>query len=172
MSHYFGKKVHVDGHKFDSKKEAQFYLQFVKPSGMRFEIHPHYQLLDKFPLAGFWMRGLGYTPDFVIYNADGSIAHVYDVKAGFTAYAVSTAARIRFVLFAYRYHIPVECVIVRKHDFKMKMFNFTKYDIQEAHAKKDKHGKVKRNKKTHKILYEYYGIYKTIHYDLADIIGC
>lgn len=172
MSHYFGKKVKLDGYTFDSKKEAQFYLQFVKPSGMRFEIHPHYQLLDKFPLAGFWMRGLGYTPDFVIYNDDGSIAHVYDVKAGFTAYAVSTAARIRFVLFAYRYHIPVECVIVRKHDFKMKMFNFTKYDIQEAHAKKDKHGKVKRNKKTHKILYEYYGIYKTIHYDIADIIGC
>ena len=51
MSHYFGKKVKLDGYTFDSKKEAQFYLQFVKPSGMRFDVHPHYRVIDLFPMA-------------------------------------------------------------------------------------------------------------------------
>ena len=38
MNH-FGKKVEVDGYKFDSEKEANFYLRFVKTCGKRYEVH-------------------------------------------------------------------------------------------------------------------------------------
>lgn len=146
MSHYFGKKVKLDGYTFDSKKEAQFYLQFVKPSGMRFDVHPHYRVIDLFSIGGYRMRGMTYTPDFVLKRPDGSIAHVYDVKAGFTNYSVSTAARLRFKLFALRYHVPVECVIVRKHDFRVKILGLTtKLDEYKRHS---------------------------VDYDLTDIIGC
>lgn len=145
-SHYFGKKVKLDGYTFDSKKEAQFYLQFVKPSGMRFDVHPHYRVIDLFPMGGYRMRGMTYTPDFVLTRPDGSIAHVYDVKAGFTNYSVSTAARLRFKLFALRYHVPVECVIVRKHDFRVKILGFT--------TKLDEYQR------------------QDVNYDLSDIIGC
>ena len=146
MSHYFGKKVKLDGYTFDSKKEAQFYLQFVKPSGMRFDVHPHYRVIDMFPIGGYRMRGMTYTPDFVLKRPDGSIAHVYDVKSGFTNYSVSTAARLRFKLFALRYHVPVECVIVRKHDFRVKILGLTtKLDEYKRHS---------------------------VDYDLAGIIGC
>jgi hypothetical protein len=145
-SHYFGKKVKLDGYTFDSKKEAQFYLQFVKPSGMRFDVHPHYRVIDLFPMGGYLMRGMTYTPDFVLKRPDGSIAHVYDVKAGFTSYSVSTASRLRFKLFALRYHVPVECVIVRKHDFRVKILGFT--------TKLDEYQR------------------QDVNYDLTDIIGC
>lgn len=146
MSHYFGKKVKLDGYTFDSKKEAQFYLQFVKPSGMRFDVHPHYRVIDLFSIGGYRMRGMTYTPDFVLKRPDGSIAHVYDVKAGFTNYSVSTAARLRFKLFALRYHVPVECVIVRKHDFRVKILGLTtKLDEYKRHS---------------------------VDYDITDIIGC
>ena len=146
MSHYFGKKVKLDGYTFDSKKEAQFYLQLVKPSGMRFDVHPHYRVIDLFPIGGYRMRGMTYTPDFVLKRPDGSIAHVYDVKAGFTNYSVSTAARLRFKLFALRYHVPVECVIVRKHDFRVKILGLTtKLDEYKRHS---------------------------VDYDITDIIGC
>ena len=146
MSHYFGKKVKLDGYTFDSKKEAQFYLQFVKPSGIRFDVHPHYRVIDLFSIGGYRMRGMTYTPDFVLKRPDGSIAHVYDVKAGFTNYSVSTAARLRFKLFALRYHVPVECVIVRKHDFRVKILGLTtKLDEYKRHS---------------------------VDYDLTDIIGC
>lgn len=142
-SHYFGKKVKLDGETFDSRSEADFYLRYVKPSGMRFDVHPHYRVLDMFPVGGYKMRGMTYTPDFVIKRPDGSIAHVYDVKAGFTRYSVSTAARIRFKLFTLKYHVPVECVIVRKHYFRVKIVGITK-EYQKT----------------------------SIDYDLADVIGC
>lgn len=145
-SHYFGKKVPLDGHKFDSEAEVKFYLQFVKPSGMRFDVHPHYRVMDMFPVGGYKMRGMTYTPDFVVKRSDGSIAHVYDVKAGFTRYSVSTAARLRFKLFALRYHVPVECVIVRKHYFRVKILGLT--------TKLDEYQRT------------------SIDYDLADVIGC
>ena len=37
---YRGNKIELDGMKFDSKVEAQFYQRFIKPSGKRFLFHP------------------------------------------------------------------------------------------------------------------------------------
>ncbi|RHW45280.1 hypothetical protein DS832_07865 [Bombilactobacillus bombi] len=39
---------------------------------------------------------------------------------------MDAAANIRFRLFAARYNHPVEVVVVRKHDFKMKVLSTTK----------------------------------------------
>lgn len=144
-SHYYGQKVKLDGYTFDSKQEARFYLQYVKPSKLRYGVHPHYRVIDMFPIGGYRMRGMTYTPDFVIKDSDGKLLHVYDVKAGFTQYSVSTAARLRFKLFALRYGVPVECVVVRAHDFRVKILGTT--------TKLDEY--VRRN----------------VHYDLKDIIG-
>lgn len=144
-SHFYGKKVKLDGYTFDSRKECQFYLQYIKPSGLPYDVHPHYRVIDKFPVGGYNMRGMTYTPDFVVRRPDKSIAHVYDVKAGFTQYSVSTAARLRFKLFALRYGIPVECVIVRAHDFRVKILGTT--------TKLDEY------------------VERSVDYDLSDIIG-
>lgn len=144
-SHYFGKKVKIDGHVMDSEAEAKFYMRYIKPSGMRFDVHPHYRVMDMFPVGGYKMRGMTYTPDFVVKGPDGSIEHVFDVKASFSQYSVSTAARLRFKLFALRYGVPVECVIVRKHDFRVKILGLTTK------------------------LSEY--VRDSVDYDLADIIG-
>lgn len=145
-SHYFGKKVKLDGYTFDSEQEMLFFERYIKPSGMKCDVHPHYRVLDMFPVGGYKMRGMTYTPDFVVKRPDGSIAHVYDVKAGFTRYSVSTAARLRFKLFALRYHVTVECVIVRKYYFRVKILGLT--------TKLDEYQRT------------------SIDYDLADIIGC
>lgn len=171
-SHYFGKKVIVDGYKFDSKAESQFYLRYIKPSGMRYEVHPDFTIMDRCLIGGTKFKAHGYQPDFALKRADGSLAHVYDVKAGFTAYSVSTPARLRFALFMRRYGIPVECVVLRKHDFKMKIFDLPDPKIQAAHVRKDRHGKIKRSKRTGQPLYDYYDVFRNTDYDLADIIGC
>ena len=36
------RKVKVNGFTFDSQKEANFYLKFVKDSGYKHEIHPSF----------------------------------------------------------------------------------------------------------------------------------
>lgn len=144
-SHYFGKKAKLDGYTFDSRSELYFYQTFVKTSGKHFDVHPHYRVMDMFPVGGYKMRGMNYTPDFVIKGPDGFIEHAYDVKASFSQYSVSTAARLRFKLFALRYGVPVECVIVRKHDFRVKILGLTTK------------------------LSEY--VRDSVDYDLADIIG-
>lgn len=54
MNH-FGKKVEVDGYKFDSEKEANFYLRFVKTCGKRFEVHKSFELISKFSVGGYNM---------------------------------------------------------------------------------------------------------------------
>jgi hypothetical protein len=51
---------------------------------------------------------------------------VIDVKNGFSAYAVDAACKLRFKLFTKRYKVPVEVVVPRKNDFKVKIFGTTK----------------------------------------------
>lgn len=166
---HFGKEIELDGYKFDSEKEAHFYQRFIKNCGRNYKVHPTYPLLDKFPVGGYNMRGISYTPDFIVYE-EGEIAHVYDVKTSLDARAIDTAAKIRFKLFAHRYHMPVEVVVPRKNDFKMKVFNFGNTKVQAAHAKHDRKGNVKTYKNGH-IMYDYYDVHKNVNYNLHDTIG-
>ena len=66
--------------------------------------------------------------------------------------------------------LPVEVVVPRKHDFKMKLFGFTNSRIQEAYARHNIHGNVRR-RKNGEPYYDYYNVYKSIDYDVHDLIG-
>lgn len=169
MNH-FGKKVEVDGYKFDSEKEANFYLRFVKTCGKRYEVHKSFELIGKFPVGGYKQRSITYAPDFVVYDADGRIEHVYDVKSGINQRAVDTAAKIRFKLFSLKTGLPVEVVVPRKHDFKMKLYGFTTNRIQDPHARYDRHGNMKR-KENGEPMYDYYDVHRSVNYDIRDTIG-
>lgn len=169
MNH-FGRKVHYKDWSFDSVKERDFFIHFIENSGKKYKVHPSYKVVDKFQVGGYNQQGITYTPDFVVYGADGSIQHVYDVKTGIDGRAVDTAAKLRFKLFSLRTRLPVEVVVPRKHDFKMKLFGFTDHYIQDAHAHHDVHGNIKR-KKNGEPYYDYYNVYHSVNYNIHDLIG-
>ena len=128
----YGKKTEYNGFKFDSLKELDFYKRFCEKydnpdSEFMVAVHPGYPIIDRFELkSGLVIRCAKYTPDVVITDRQGRFLHAYDVKNGFTSYAVDASAKLRFKLFTKRYGIPVECVVVRKNDFKVKVFGMTK----------------------------------------------
>lgn len=160
MKHY-GKKVHYKEWTFDSIKERDFFISFIESSGKRFRVHPNYILVEKFRVCGRNVHSLGYSPDFVVFGPDGDVEHVYDVKSGVNAQAVDKAAKIRFTLFTLKTGIPVEVVVPRKHDFKMKLFGFTT-NFQTEHVRVNRKGKTVK---------EYYDVYKGTDYDVHDLIG-
>lgn len=127
-----GKKSEYRGYRFDSIKEMSFYQRFCEKydrsdSEFVIKVHPNYQIFDSWELEpGLKIRGASYKPDVVIEDKQGNLRHVYDVKNSFTAYGISDAAKLRFKLFTKRYGIPVECVVTRKNDFKVKVFGMTK----------------------------------------------
>ena len=99
MNH-FGKKVPYKDWGFDSIKERDFFIRFIENSGKKFKVHPSYKVVDKFPVGGYNQRGITYAPDFVVFDDEGAIANVYDVKTGINQRAVDTAAKLRFKLFS------------------------------------------------------------------------
>lgn len=156
------KKVKVNGFTFDSQKEANFYLKFVKESGYKHEIHPSYVIKDKVALGGVNLSRISYTPDFVIFDNYGKIKHVYDVKTSInTQFGADTAAKLRFNLFARKYGVPVEVVVPRANDFKMKIYGLTK-NVNTRHERTNRKGK--------KIV-EFYDVMANIDYDVTDFIG-
>ena len=169
MNH-FGKKVHYKDWDFDSEKERDFFIRFIENSGKKFKVHPSYKVVDKFPVGGYNQRGITYAPDFVVFDDEGAIAHVYDVKTGINQRAVDTSAKLRFKLFSLKTGMPVEVVVPHKHDFKMKLFGFTNPKIQTSHACYDRHKNIKRRKNGEPV-YEYYDVYHSIDYDIHDLIG-
>lgn len=126
MPKSFAKKVKLDGYTFDSMKEAKFYEDYIRDSGYSFTVHEKFQLIDKYKIGNYNMRGVTYSPDFVIRNQCGEIIHVYDVKTGYTSYAITTGVSLRFKMFTLKYGVPVEVVVVRTHDFKTKIVGLTK----------------------------------------------
>lgn len=136
-----GNKVRLDDYTFDSQKEADFYIRFVKFSGCPYKVHPHYVLQPKTEINGFVIRQLVYTPDVVIFDrfaSDAKMLHVYDVKNSLGPYGIDAAAKLRFRLFAAQYGIPVEAVVIRTHDFKTIAQGVTKARKQSDPA--DLHG--------------------------------
>ncbi|MEN2360121.1 DUF1064 domain-containing protein [Levilactobacillus brevis] len=120
-----GTKVYLDGYTFDSQKEADFYTRFVRNCGLQYTIHPKYVLTPLTELGKVKASQISYKPDFVIYK-DGKIAHVYDVKNSFGVYGIDSSVKLRFKLFLLTQGIPVEAVVVRKHDFKVIAQGITK----------------------------------------------
>lgn len=115
-----GRKVHLDGYIFDSQKEADFYARFIKDCGFQFEVHKSFVLDQLEEIApGIKAGQRKYTPDFVIYDEYGEMIHVYDVKNSFGAYGIDGRPKEKFSEFVHIYHIPVEAVVIRAHDFKV-----------------------------------------------------
>lgn len=116
-----GNKINRDGYVFDSEKEDQFYRKFVKNCGYRFEVHPSYLLQELTQIPGTKktkISAISYKPDFVIYDEYGQMIHVYDVKNSFGVYGIDQGNKLRFRLFAARYGVPVEAVVILAHEFK------------------------------------------------------
>lgn len=116
-----GSKIEADGYTFDSKKEFDFYDHFVKNCGFRFEVHPPFLLQELTQLPGTdrtKISAISYKPDFVIYDEYGQMIHVYDVKNSFGPYGIDQGNKLRFRLFAARYGVPVEAVVILAHEFK------------------------------------------------------
>lgn len=122
---YTNKKIVVDGYTFDSQKESEFYLRYIKGCKQKFEVQKTFVLHEKFNIGGLKMRGTTYKADFVIYDNVGNLAHVFDLKNGFNTYAIDAKSRLKFKLFAKRYGIPIEVVVLRKCDFKMAVLGLT-----------------------------------------------
>lgn len=156
------KKVTVGSFAFDSQKEANFYLKFIKNSGYKYEIHPSFLIKDKVALGGVNLTRISYAPDFVIFDDYGKIKHVYDVKPSInTQFGADTAAKLRFNLFARKYGIPVEVVVPRTNDFKMKIYGLTK-NVNTRHERTNRKGK--------KVV-EFYDVMRSVDYDVTDFIG-
>lgn len=72
-SKYGNKKVTIDGHTFDSKKEANYYLYLLSEQ----QADRVTMFLMQAPIA--LPGGVKYVIDFVVFRADGSVEWV-DVK--------------------------------------------------------------------------------------------
>lgn len=134
----FNKKIVKYGEEWDSQTELTFFEQFVLPnvrpynssSKLVCHVHEGFILEHKKPCRGLNVPSEKYIPDFVIYNEDMEMVHVYDVKssinANHPAKCATAIAKSKFRRFMTRYNIPVEVVVPRTHDFKMAMISFTK----------------------------------------------
>ena len=84
---YGNKKTVVDGIKFDSKLEAEYYqlLKFKKAQGhiQDFKLQPRYTLQETFKRDGKTYRSITYIADFEVLHNDGSV-QVVDVKGMMT----------------------------------------------------------------------------------------
>ena len=80
---YRNKKVTVDGIKFDSQKEAWYYVALKSKKQNKeikdFELQVKIELMPKFKYQGETVRAITYYCDFLIYHNDGTKEYV-DVK--------------------------------------------------------------------------------------------
>lgn len=100
-SKYRNQKTIVDGINFDSKKEAEYYLQLklLKAAGeiKDFGIQPKYELQPKFSKNGVNHRAITYIADFIIENNDGT-TDIVDIKG-----VETEVFKIKKKLFEYMY---------------------------------------------------------------------
>ena len=100
-SKYNNKKTMVDGIKFDSKKEAEYYcqLKLLKQAGKikDYRLQPRYELQPAFKKNGKKYRAITYIADFAIINNDGT-TEVVDIKG-----VETQVFKIKKKLFEYMY---------------------------------------------------------------------
>ena len=164
------KKCFEDGIEFDSRVERNFYHRFIRGKGYHFRYHERFYLTDKYALGGVMGRAVIYTPDFVIRDDRGKIAHVYDVKGSLTSYNIDRDAKKTFSWFQSKYRIPVEVIVPRENNFKMKVLGVPN-SLFDKHIRHDKHGNIKRYAKTGNPMHDYYDIHSSLDYDIRDTIG-
>lgn len=101
MSKYKNKKVEIDGIKFDSKDEAQYYLYLKKQKEdgkiKDFGLQQKFELQPSFKKDGKTHRAITYTVDFAVYKWNGEVEYI-DVKGMETQQGL-----LRKKLFDYKY---------------------------------------------------------------------
>lgn len=92
MTKYNAKRVTVDGHTFDSRKEAERYceLKMLEKAHVikGLDIHPVYMLQEHFKHDGRWERAITYEADFryieegkvIVEDVKGMKTDVYKIK--------------------------------------------------------------------------------------------
>lgn len=114
FSKYNAKKVEVDGIKFDSKVEAEYYLHLKEQVDtgeiQGFERQVKMTLQDSFYLEGVKgkIRAITYVVDFKITEKDGSITYI-DVKG-----IETDVFKMKRKMFMNRYRTPLVTVKKRK----------------------------------------------------------
>ena len=103
---YHNKKVIIDGIKFDSKKESQYYLKLKmleKAGKIRdLKLQVAFVLIETFKLNDKTYRKMKYIADFVYYD-DKDKLHVVDTK-GFR----TKEYELKKKLMAWKYGIEIE----------------------------------------------------------------
>lgn len=103
---YYNKKVIIDGIKFDSKKESQYYLKLKmleKAGKIRdLKLQVPFVLIETFKLNDKTYRKMKYIADFVYYD-DKDKLHVVDTK-GFR----TKEYELKKKLMAWKYGIEIE----------------------------------------------------------------
>lgn len=106
-SKYHSKKVIIDGIKFDSKREGEYYqkLKILEEKGIikDLELQKEYLLQDKFTINGKTRRKITYRADFSYVSCEDDRLHVVDVK-GFR----TDLYKLKKKLFEYKYNIEIE----------------------------------------------------------------
>lgn len=77
VTKYHATKIEIDGHKFDSKLEANIYKR-IKELGIKCVLQPRYLLQDKFKFGKRTIREVNYIADFCLYINNES--YVIDAK--------------------------------------------------------------------------------------------
>lgn len=114
FSKYNAKKVEVDGIKFDSKVEAEYYLHLKEMQEKKeiqgFERQIRITLQEGFYLEGIKgkIRAITYVVDFVVTNQDGSITYI-DVKG-----IETDVFQLKRKMFMHKYQTPLVTVKKRK----------------------------------------------------------
>lgn len=114
FSKYNAKKVEVDGIKFDSKVEAEYYLHLKEMQEKKeiqgFERQIKMTLQDSFYLEGVKgkIRAITYVVDFKVTENDGSITYI-DVKG-----IETDVFKMKRKMFMNRYRTPLVTVKKRK----------------------------------------------------------
>ena len=107
MNKYHNKKVIVNGHKFDSIKEANYYnqLKLLQRAGLirDLELQKTFILQPSFKLNNKTRRNITYKADFTYFSNEDNKIHVIDVK-GFK----TDVYNIKKKMFEYKYGIEIE----------------------------------------------------------------
>lgn len=101
---YRNQKVEVDGHLFDSKREAEVYaeLKLLQKHGdvKDIELQPEFELLPSFRAGKANYRGIKYRADFRVTYHDGR-QEVWDVKSRITAKNPEYRMKVKLLLYKY-----------------------------------------------------------------------
>lgn len=98
---YGAKNTVIDGHKFDSKMEAEYYLflkRFMSYGKVKsIELQPVFELQPKFKYGNENIQSIKYILDFKVEYADGHIEYV-DIKGMQTP---ASAIKLKMVKYLY-----------------------------------------------------------------------